>query len=118
MRRFGLPPQPTSDDQALTRATVDTRFNVTKDRAELTDVTLALDDSKITGNFTLEGFDDPAYRFALVLVEGFEGRQGLLAEMDLDSFVAATAGMDDLEAVEASVDTLDLGAYAVLRLVV
>jgi hypothetical protein len=53
-----------------------------------------------------------------VAIEGFEGRQGLLAEMDLDSFVATTAGMDDLEAVEASVDTLDLGAYAVLRLVV
>ncbi len=67
LRRFGLPPQPTSDPRALTRATVDTRFNVTKDRAALTDVVLALDDSKITGNFTLEGLDNPAYRFALVV---------------------------------------------------
>jgi AsmA protein len=67
LRRFGLPPQPTSDDRALTRATIDTRFNVTKDRAELTDVVLALDDSKITGNFTLDGFDQPDYRFALAV---------------------------------------------------
>jgi AsmA protein len=65
LRRFGLPPQPTSDDRALTRATIDTRFSVTKDRAELTDLVLALDDSKITGGFTLDGFDQPAYRFAL-----------------------------------------------------
>jgi D-apionolactonase len=53
-----------------------------------------------------------------VAVEGFEGRRGHLAEMDLDSFIAATAGTDDLDAVEAEVGTLDLGAYAVLRLVV
>jgi len=65
LRRFGLPPQPTSDERALTRATVDTRFSVNKNRAELTDLVLALDDSKISGNFTLDGFDQPAYRFTL-----------------------------------------------------
>ena len=30
-------------------------------------VALALDDTKITGEFTLEGFDKPEYRFALVV---------------------------------------------------
>jgi AsmA protein len=65
LQRFGLPPQPTSDSQALTRATIDTRFEVTGERAELSNVVLALDDTRITGSFTLVGFDAPAYRFAL-----------------------------------------------------
>jgi uncharacterized protein involved in outer membrane biogenesis len=65
LQRFGLPPQPTSDERALTRATIDTRFAVASDSVELSNVTLALDDTTITGAFTLVGFDSPAYRFAL-----------------------------------------------------
>ena len=65
MRRFGLPPPTMSDPKALTRATVDTRFEVDTKQAKLSDVTLALDDTKITGNFTLTGFDNPSYGFAL-----------------------------------------------------
>jgi AsmA family len=65
LKRFGLPPQPTSDPKALTRATLDTRFDVDKAHAELTDIVLVLDESRITGRFTLAGFDKPAYRFAL-----------------------------------------------------
>ena len=65
LKRFGLPPQATSDPKAFTRASVDTRFTITKDRAELSDVVLALDETKIKGSFTLQGFETPAYRFAL-----------------------------------------------------
>ena len=65
MRRFGLPPPTMSDAKALTRATVDTRFDVDTKQAKLSDVTLALDDTKITGNFALTGFDNPSYGFAL-----------------------------------------------------
>jgi uncharacterized protein involved in outer membrane biogenesis len=65
MRRFGLPPPMMSDPKALTRATVDTRFDVDTKQAKLNDVTLALDDTKITGNFTLTGFDNPSYGFGL-----------------------------------------------------
>jgi len=54
-----------SDAKALTRATVDTRFDVDTKQAKLSDVTLALDDTKITGNFALTGFDNPSYGFAL-----------------------------------------------------
>jgi AsmA protein len=67
IQRFGLPPQPTSDPKALTRATIDTRFDVDTNSARLSNVTLALDDTKITGDFTLDGFDKPKYRFALVV---------------------------------------------------
>jgi AsmA protein len=65
LRRFGLPPQPTSDPQAFTRATVTTRFTVTKDGAELDNLVLALDETTMKGTFALQGFDAPAYRFAL-----------------------------------------------------
>jgi AsmA protein len=44
---------------------VDTRFEVDTKQAKLSDVTLALDDTKITGNFTLTGFDNPSYGFGL-----------------------------------------------------
>jgi AsmA protein len=67
IRRFGLPAQPTSDPKALTRATIDTRFTVDANDARFDDVVLALDDSKLTGNFAVVGFEKPAYRFALAV---------------------------------------------------
>jgi AsmA protein len=65
LTRFGLPPQQTSDAQAFTRATIGTRFAVTKDGAELDNLVLALDETTIKGSFALRGFDTPSYRFAL-----------------------------------------------------
>jgi uncharacterized protein involved in outer membrane biogenesis len=65
LQRFGLPPQPTSDPQAFTRATVATRFTVTKDGAELDELVLGLDETTIKGTFALQSFAAPAYRFAL-----------------------------------------------------
>ena len=65
LQRFGLPPQPTSDPEAFTRASIGTRFTVTKEGAALEDLVLALDESTIKGTFALQGFDAPAYRFAL-----------------------------------------------------
>ncbi len=49
MRRFGLPPPTMSDPKALTRATVDTRFDVDTKQAKLSDVVLALDDTQDHG---------------------------------------------------------------------
>ena len=67
MRRFGLPPPETSDPKALTRAAVDAKFEVDTKQARMPEVTLALDDSKITGSFTLTGFEKPTYGFALAV---------------------------------------------------
>jgi uncharacterized protein involved in outer membrane biogenesis len=67
MRRFGLPPQPTSDPKALTRATVDLRFAADAKEVRFDDLVLALDDSKLTGNFAVVGFDKPTYRFTLAV---------------------------------------------------
>jgi uncharacterized protein involved in outer membrane biogenesis len=63
--RFGLPRQATSDPRAFTRATVTTHFEVDAKRGHFQDVVVALDDSKITGDFTLDGFNDPKYGFVL-----------------------------------------------------
>ena len=65
LQRFGLPPQKTSDPRAFTRAAVDTRFSITKDRADLDNLVLALDETTIKGTFSLQGFEKPAYRLAL-----------------------------------------------------
>ena len=65
LQRFGLPPQQTSDPRAFTRASVDTRFTITKDGAQLDDLVLALDETTIRGDFALQGFETPAYRFTL-----------------------------------------------------
>jgi AsmA protein len=67
IQRFGLPPQPTSDARALTRATVDTRFAVDARNAHLAELELALDESRITGDFEIGPFDDPQYRFTLAV---------------------------------------------------
>jgi AsmA protein len=65
LTRFGLPPQATSDPQAFTRATVNTRFRITKDGANLDDLVLGLDETTIKGTFALQNFEAPGYRFAL-----------------------------------------------------
>ncbi|MGH1478198.1 MAG: hypothetical protein ACRBM6_05630 [Geminicoccales bacterium] len=53
-----------------------------------------------------------------VVLDGLADQRGQLAEMDLDSFIAATTGTDDLETRDAKVGQLDLGAYAVMRLTI
>ncbi|HEY9182738.1 MAG TPA: AsmA family protein [Gammaproteobacteria bacterium] len=65
LRRFGLPPQQTSDPDAFTRATLSTRFTVTNTSADLRDIVLKLDDTTIVGTFALADFERPSYRFAL-----------------------------------------------------
>jgi uncharacterized protein involved in outer membrane biogenesis len=65
LERFGLPRQPTSDPNALTRATLASRFTITKDGAELDEVVLALDETTIRGTFALQDFAAPAFTFAL-----------------------------------------------------
>jgi len=50
-----------------------------------------------------------------VIIEGLSRSRGQVATLDLDSFIEATAGPDELETEEADVSLLDLGAYAVMR---
>ncbi len=53
-----------------------------------------------------------------VVIDGLSGGSAQIATLDLDRFATATAGADDLEVVNGSVDPLDLGAYAVVRVTI
>jgi AsmA protein len=66
-KRFGQPVPETSDPAALTRATINTRFLVDEARGRFENITLDLDDSRITGDFTVEGFENSLYQFALAI---------------------------------------------------
>lgn len=52
-----------------------------------------------------------------VIIDGLSG-SGQIVNLDLDTFTTATAGMDELEVAEGSIDLLDLGAYGVVRVTV
>lgn len=53
-----------------------------------------------------------------IVIGDLDGQHGQIAELDLDHFIAATTGTDDLETRQVPVGQLDLGAYAVVRLAV
>ena len=103
LKRFGLPTQPTADGRALSRATLDARYTVTQDRVEFTNATLALDDSKITGDFTLSGFDKPAYRFTLAV-----------DAVDADRYLPPTAR--DAKAGQATAGDIELPQSNTMKL--
>ena len=103
LRRFGLPPQPTSDPQAFTRASIDTHFEVDAKQSRFRDIVLALDDSKITGEFTVEGFDKPRYVFALAV-----------DRVDADRYLPPKAR--DAQAGEATAGDIELPQNNTMRL--
>ncbi len=66
-RRFGRPPPATTDPSALTSAVIDTRLDITAERGEFEDIRLQLDDSTITGEFTVRELSDPEFDFSLAI---------------------------------------------------
>ena len=66
-RRFDQPPPVTTDSSVLTSATIDTRLDVTAERGDFTEIRLQLDDSTITGEFTVRDFSNPEYDFSLAI---------------------------------------------------
>jgi uncharacterized protein involved in outer membrane biogenesis len=103
MRRFGLPTQPTSDPEALTSAAIDTRFAVDATEARLESLVLALDDSKLSGNFAVLGFEKPAFRFALAV-----------DHVDADRYLPPKAR--DAQRGEATAGDLELPANNTMQL--
>ncbi len=67
LRRFGQPPPVTADPKALQRASIATDFEIDPGQGHFTNMVLALDDSRISGDFTVEGIRNPEYRFALAI---------------------------------------------------
>jgi len=65
LTRFDLPVPASSDPQAFTRAELAATFQTTGSSGSFRDIALTLDDSRITGQFSVENFGDPVYRFEL-----------------------------------------------------
>ncbi|HLF12359.1 MAG TPA: AsmA family protein, partial [Gammaproteobacteria bacterium] len=101
--RFGLPRQVTSDPQALTRATIDTRFEIDKNQGRFQNIVLALDDSRITGDFTVDGFQNPKYLFTLAI-----------DRVDADRYLPPKAR--DAQAGEATAGDIELPRNNTMRM--
>ena len=104
IQRFGLPAQPTSDPKALTRAAVDAKFEVDAKTGRFQDIVLALDDSRITGSFTVEDFENPKYLFGLN-VDRVDADRYLPPQADEAKAGQKTAG--DIELPEHNTMRLD-----------
>jgi AsmA protein len=65
LARFELPIPETSDPTTLRSAVVAASFDTSGSNGEFRDIAIALDDSRITGEFSVANFDDPSYRFLL-----------------------------------------------------
>lgn len=69
LQRFAQPEPATSDPKALTRASLSARFDASSRAVRVAAADLVLDDSRITGDFAVDGLDAaaPTYRFALTI---------------------------------------------------
>lgn len=65
LRRFGQTPPAASDDSVLRNASIDTQFNITPELGRFSNLVLVLDDSRVSGDFSVDNFEDPSYRFNL-----------------------------------------------------
>jgi uncharacterized protein involved in outer membrane biogenesis len=63
--RFGLPQPESSDPTVLRSAELAATFATTGDDGRFRDIAVRLDDSRITGEFSVENFADPRYHFVL-----------------------------------------------------
>jgi AsmA protein len=70
----------TAGKTALTKLSLKTKFSATTDNAELKDLTIQLDASRLTGSLGVRHFDKPSYQFDLAL-----------DQIDLDSYLPQTA---------------------------
>ena len=67
MMRFGQPVPETSDPSTLQRAALSARFEAGADGARFRNIELVLDDTRITGEYAIDGVANPAHRFALAI---------------------------------------------------
>ncbi len=105
MRRFGQPPPETSDPAALASARIDTRFEITPERGDFRELVLGLDDSRITGEFVVEDFENPSYGFTLA-IDALDADRYMAPRADDAADGERTAG--DLELTSEVLDVLRL----------
>jgi AsmA protein len=67
MKRFGAEPPVTADPKVLTSAVLKSRVSATATSGRFDDFDLTLDQSRLTGRFAVDNFDNPGYDFALAI---------------------------------------------------
>ena len=65
LQRFNQEPPQTSDEAALRSARISTDFDITPELGRFDRLVVVLDDSRISGNFRVDDFANPSYRFDL-----------------------------------------------------
>jgi uncharacterized protein involved in outer membrane biogenesis len=65
LQRFDLPVPQTADPTVFRSAELAASFETNGARGEFRDIAVALDESRITGEFNVDDFANPAYRFVL-----------------------------------------------------
>ncbi len=87
----------TADPEALAQASAGADWSLTADRLDLSALVLELDQTKISGEFTVRNFDQPDYRFELIA-----------DELDLDRYMSPVTETDSEAADTSTVTDLDL----------
>lgn len=94
---LGTPLPPTADPAVLQLVSFAADVALTDDSIALSGMTARLDDTELKGDFSMRGFDAPAYRFAL------EGDR-----IDLDRYLAPPAEDAPAEADTAALDATEI----------
>jgi AsmA protein len=94
---LGTPLPPTADPAVLQLVSFAADVALTDDSVALSAMTARLDDTELKGNFSMRGFEAPAYRFAL------EGDR-----IDLDRYLAPPADDAPAEADTAALDATEI----------
>lgn len=95
LRRFGQNVPQSSDPTALSSASIDTRFAIDADGGRFDDLVVVLDDSRISGSFSVADFEAPQYRFDLSA-----------DDVDVDRYLPPSA--DEAEAGERTAGDIEL----------
>jgi AsmA protein len=64
---LGQPAPPTADPKVLNKANIDLAFNANPNQASMSQLSLVLDDTKITGNGSIKSFQNPHIGFAVTI---------------------------------------------------
>jgi AsmA protein len=94
---FGLPLPATADPSVLELMSFDAEVAVTGDSVALSGMRARLDDTELTGDFSVRDFESPGYRFSL------EGNR-----IDLDRYLAPPSDDAPAEADTAALDATEI----------
>lgn len=96
MSAMGQADLATGDPTALTEFAMSADWSVVRDKGSLSSLVLDIDQTHVTGDFTIENFDQPHYRFKL-LADRLNLDRYLLPQSEQPQGDVEAAGSDDLD---------------------